>query len=529
LRQFPRFVALGISFLSVLIAQAHVRQQNATVQYLSNSPQQCKVVVANDQTWIQESVAHGWGWTFSGSKYDTRITSGANTAVVDTKNIAGDIYIPLERALRQLDGELVATDSQRTNFLIVTHVRVVRFVDRHVQISASLPFTPTVHFSNPTTLEIDVNGATLSPDVIMDLAPGITVTQPSHSEIRFVVQDVHQFDPSIEPVSTGTDLDFNAAPIVAPPAIMPGSGGNSAAHPTQMQFDLGSAGGQVLGFPLAHALSGFPVMSLSDNQTINIRFPGIRMTSSDNGFQSNELISKVDLDPEPSYTLATVHLVKPCGFLGVVVGNQFQLRFYPSSNSKSASPVGGDSPSLIEINPGHGGHDDGAENDYLGVKEKNLTLLIGYQVAKDLALRGAAVYLTRATDTFVSLSDISRIANQNHVKLFVSIHINSSSSSANSGSITFFHGSDSTSHDLATKVESQLIGADAIPAIGCWSDTRIYSSGFSVLRNASMPAILAELGFINCPHDLQQLIRPEVQEKIAAGIEQGVENFVSSH
>ena len=43
-----------------------------------------------------------------------------------------------------------------------------------------------------------------------------------------------------------------------------------------------------------------------------------------------------------------------------------------------------------------------------------------------------------------------------------------------------------------------------------------------------MPAALLETGFMSCHEELMKLIRPDYQEKLAQGIAQGVDRYLSS-
>src|SRR5690606_11690624 len=85
----------------------------------------------------------------------------------------------------------------------------------------------------------------------------------------------------------------------------------------------------------------------------------------------------------------------------------------------------------VMVDVGHGGHDLGAPGHY-GVLEKNICLAIARQ-AKSRLERIAKlqdfpieVKLSRETDTFISLRDRVKQANQWGADLFISIHANSS-------------------------------------------------------------------------------------------------------
>ena len=79
----------------------------------------------------------------------------------------------------------------------------------------------------------------------------------------------------------------------------------------------------------------------------------------------------------------------------------------------------------IVIDAGHGGSDIGAQGAFS--KEKDITLAVTLKVGKILSdsMKGVQVIYTRTTDTYPSLVDRHKIANQANADLFVAIHVNS--------------------------------------------------------------------------------------------------------
>src|SRR5690606_7495507 len=93
----------------------------------------------------------------------------------------------------------------------------------------------------------------------------------------------------------------------------------------------------------------------------------------------------------------------------------------------------------IVLDAGHGGRDGGATAH--GVREKDITLAVtrkvGQYVEQHLGMR---VVYTRDDDTFITLHDRGRIANESCGKLFVSIHANAAGNHRAHGSETYFLG-----------------------------------------------------------------------------------------
>lgn len=146
------------------------------------------------------------------------------------------------------------------------------------------------------------------------------------------------------------------------------------------------------------------------------------------------------------------------------------------------------------LDPGHGGHDSGAE--YEGRLEKDDNLELALAVEKELKARGVKVCMTREDDTFISLSGRCRKANLRRAKLFVALHRNSAE---NAHGVEIWIHSDAPQKDTAL---AQNI-CDALSRAGI-SENRGVKSGFAredgknyfVNSRTNMPSCLAEIGFI---------------------------------
>ena len=92
--------------------------------------------------------------------------------------------------------------------------------------------------------------------------------------------------------------------------------------------------------------------------------------------------------------------------------------------------------SRVVIDPGHGGHDPGAQDD--GLMEAALVLDIALRLEERLLIRPQIeVVLTRRTDVFVALEERTAIANREHADLFLSIHANASRDRSTRGVETY--------------------------------------------------------------------------------------------
>jgi N-acetylmuramoyl-L-alanine amidase len=216
----------------------------------------------------------------------------------------------------------------------------------------------------------------------------------------------------------------------------------------------------------------------------------------------------------------------------------------------------------VVVDAGHGGKDAGAIGPH-GVREKNLTLSIAKKVAARLKLLGFTVVMTRSRDTFVSLDDRTRIANEARADLFVSIHCNAArrrnfagvetwtlnvASDRYAARLAAFENAEADRTvsdlrlilaDLATKanagdarnlaqsVQSSLVRT-LRSRVGPVRDHGVKQALFYVLLGTHMPSILVETGFISNPAEEARLKSLRFQEGTAEAIARGVKDFVDA-
>jgi N-acetylmuramoyl-L-alanine amidase len=214
----------------------------------------------------------------------------------------------------------------------------------------------------------------------------------------------------------------------------------------------------------------------------------------------------------------------------------------------------------VVIDPGHGGRDTGAIGPH-GAREKDVALAIGRNLAERLRALGFAVVLTRKDDSYVSLDERTRIANEARADLFVSVHCNAARSRTLSGVETWtlnvasdrystrlatFENADaertvsdlrliladlatrantSDARDLAQSVQGSLV-RNLRSRFGRVGDHGVKQALFYVLLGAHMPAILVETGFISNPVEEKRLRGRKYQVETAEAIARGVKEFV---
>ncbi len=198
---------------------------------------------------------------------------------------------------------------------------------------------------------------------------------------------------------------------------------------------------------------------------------------------------------------------------------------------KFATAAGNLSGIRIGIDPGHGGTDSGAVGP-TGLMEKDITLATSIYLKDALEAQGATCYLTRSSDTTVSLTARSDYFNSIPVDRSESCHYNSSgTSSANYTGVHVYADSNgncvasATSKDMASKTAARLNAALAIGVVStnCDALTGVHGDNFHMVRQTAMPSMLTEGSFISNPTEEGLLKsnprRCTIAEAIAKGIE----------
>ena len=213
------------------------------------------------------------------------------------------------------------------------------------------------------------------------------------------------------------------------------------------------------------------------------------------------------------------------------------------------------------IDAGHGGKDPGAVNGSL--HEKNITLSLAMKLGKAIKQKypDIEVIYTRKSDVFVDLKKRSQIANNSKADLFISIHLNSvDGNSSVRGIETLVLGSNSSEQNMRTamrensalkyesdysviretfdpnKPESYIIfnlirnvhlnesllfaslAQDAMVKTTGWKDRKVKQQPVWVLKDASMPAVLVEVGFISNPTESRALKSENGQDNIVKSL-----------
>ena len=234
----------------------------------------------------------------------------------------------------------------------------------------------------------------------------------------------------------------------------------------------------------------------------------------------------------------------------------------PASSAVAVPPQPeADERRTIVIDPGHGGIDPGSRS-LTGVDEKNIALAYARALRRQLEAGGRyRVVLTRDQDIFISLRDRFGLAERVAGDLFISLHANNHDSPRVRGASVYTlseQASDAEAEALAAKENK----ADIIAGINLAEQTEVVSkilidlaqretmnlskqfanglvgelgrvtkllgnahrsAGFAVLKSATVPSILIEIGYLSNQTE-ERLLRSKkhrigVSRAIVAAIE----------
>jgi len=217
----------------------------------------------------------------------------------------------------------------------------------------------------------------------------------------------------------------------------------------------------------------------------------------------------------------------------------------------------------VVLDPGHGGHDAGTHGAS-GLCEKDVVLDVAQRLGALIEARlGSEVIYTRTDDTFIPLEERTQIANDRKADLFLSIHANSSPFRTVAGVEAYYLNFTTSrtaldvatrenassersvfdlrevlqkialkdkideSREFAARLDASLYGLSSKSNPGA-KNRGVKKAPFVVLIGASMPSVLAEIGFLTNAGDEALLKKPEHRQKIAEALYKGVANYAET-
>lgn len=226
---------------------------------------------------------------------------------------------------------------------------------------------------------------------------------------------------------------------------------------------------------------------------------------------------------------------------------------------------------LIVIDPGHGGHDSGAQK--FGTVEKDVVLAFSHRLREKLLETGRyRVMMTRETDVYVDLDERREFGDRNKAALFIAVHADYASTSARGA--TIYSLREGTAKDLqrsakgevtedvlstreldgirrnegdvsavrniladlamrevaVNKERSNLFTRSVIEYMGASTDLMANpdrEANFRVLKSAKTPSVLIELAYVTNRQDAQNLKSDQWRDRVSSSILTAIENYFS--
>ncbi len=206
-------------------------------------------------------------------------------------------------------------------------------------------------------------------------------------------------------------------------------------------------------------------------------------------------------------------------------------------NLRVSRPVSGVITPLVILDAGHGAPDGGSTGVKTGVLEKDLNLEITMKIKERLGNEPVNIIMTREDDRGIypkeddtirdkkrkDLQERVRIANESGAAALVSIHMNYFTAQKYSGPQIFYSVNHPSGAVLAKDIMDKIV---EIIGPHCTRETKPIKNEILLLREAEVPAVIVECGFLSNAAEERLLMDGEYQGKMADAVSQGIMEFL---
>lgn len=173
---------------------------------------------------------------------------------------------------------------------------------------------------------------------------------------------------------------------------------------------------------------------------------------------------------------------------------------------------------LIAVDAGHGGDNDGAVGAAGKSKEKIYTLRFANELEKYLKKKGAAVLMTRTSDTTINNIDRVLMLQNAMPDLLISLHFNSSANENIQGVSTYYK-------HIGFKLLSTAI-LDRLLQLNLSEFGNVGNFNFTLNAPTDFPNALAEIAFLSNTGDEKKILNPKFQRTVSKKIYKGIKDWL---
>lgn len=237
----------------------------------------------------------------------------------------------------------------------------------------------------------------------------------------------------------------------------------------------------------------------------------------------------------------------------IVILMSFTLLVMSNTAEVMAKKTSYNNKKIIILDPGHGGHDKGAQG-MNGTYEKTLSLKLINIIEKKLKDK-YRVFLTRTDDYWLDIPGRIDVANHLKADLFISIHFGGSFLHKASGICIYYYKEISGSSNILEKATLKIIKSNNIQTQWHniqnrhkttshvlaesvknrineyieYAKCKVQGAPVLLLSGTDMPAVVIEAGYISNPADGKKLKDAKVLSNFAKSISKGIEDFFKTH